>query len=238
MALSPSIPTSFVPKQPVAPSKRPRSSGNNIFFIVSLIIGLIAVAGAAAVYLYSAYLTNVEKSKAAQVQAAENAVDPDTVQQFVRLRDRLTAADMVLNQHVELSQFFSLLESTTLQNVHYDSLDVTVNDDRSATISLVGEAADFNALAAQSAAFNAQKQFKDVIISGINVGSNGQVDFTVNATLDPSIVIESAPPSTPTILPAPASAATASSTATSLENASVQASQDTGAQSGSSQSSP
>ncbi len=208
MALSPSIPTSFVPKQPVSPSKRPRTSGNNVFLIVSLIIAGLAIIASGGVYLYATYLTGVVNAKAAQISAAENNVSPNTVEQFIRLRDRLVAADTVLNQHVALSQFFALLESITIQNVNFSSLKINVLSDRSATISMSGVAHSFNALAAESTAFASQKQIKSAIFSGIQVNKDGTVSFTLNATLDPSIVIESTAPSTPALLTGTASSST------------------------------
>jgi hypothetical protein len=212
VALSPLIPTSFVPKQPVSPSRRPTSSGNNLFLLISLIIFGIVVFASAGVYLYATYLTGVEKTKAAQVAAAEAAVSPATVGQFIRLRDRLAAADTVLNQHVELSQFFTLLESITLQDVHFSNLKILVADDRSATITMTGDAHDFNSLAAESTAFAAQPDIKSAIFSGITANSSGTVAFTLTAALDPNLVIETTAPTTAVLLPVGSASSTVPTT--------------------------
>jgi len=212
VALSPSIPTSFVPKQPTSTAKRPFSSGgNNILLIGAVIILLITLVLAGGTFWYNQFLKSEENAKGQQVIAAQASVNEDTINQLVRLQDRLTAAKMVLNQHIALTQFFTLLESITAQNVHFDTLSIQVADDRSAQISMTGEAQDFNALASQSNIFANQQYIKSAIFSGITLNQDGEVNFTLTANLDPAIVIESAPPATQ---PVPAAAPAASSTPT------------------------
>jgi hypothetical protein len=207
VALSPSIPTSFVPKQPVSPRQRRYSGGNNVVLIISLIILGISLALAAGVFLYGQYLTSVQNTKASQLVAAQNSVSLDTLTEFVRLRDRLVASKTLLSQHVALSQFFTILESTTLQSVHFSSLQLNVAADRSAQFTLQGEAKSFNALAVESSTFAAQKNIKSAIFSGITVDSKTKVvSFSVNASLAPEVVVESTAPSAQTLLPASASA--------------------------------
>ena len=194
MALSPSIPTSFVPKQPVSTDRRRFSNGgNNLFLVVSSIILGLTVAVAAATFLYDQFLKNEESAKAAEITAAQKSVDEDTVDQLVRLQDRLTASEELINQHIVLTQFFSLLSSITAQNVHFDGVSINVADDRSAHITMTGEAQDFNALASQSTVFAGQPDIKSAIFSNINLNSNKNVSFTLDADLDPSLITESTP---------------------------------------------
>jgi hypothetical protein len=200
VALSPSIPTSFVPKQPVSPGKKRYSGTGNIFFLVGVFIGGLALVASGGVFLYENYLQGLEKTKGAELSAAENNVSPSTVEQFVRLRNRLSAAQTLIQHHVELSQFFNLLESITLQNVHFTNLTVTVANDGSATIAMTGVAKTFNALAAESTSFAGQPNIQSAIFSGISVNANGTVAFTLNATLAPALVFESKAPAQSAIL--------------------------------------
>jgi ABC-type multidrug transport system fused ATPase/permease subunit len=209
VALSPSIPTSFVPKQPVTPGKR-RSSGTSVLLIISFIIIGVSIACVAGVFFYSQYLKGLENSRGAELVAAQNNVNPATVASFVRLRDRFTAAETILSQHVALSQFFTVLNNITLQNVSYSSLLVTVADDRTATIELTGEAKDFNTLAAESTAFASETDIKSAIFSDISVDkTTNDVKFTVDAVLQPGLVTESAATAAePALLPAPTTSIT------------------------------
>lgn len=194
MALSPSIPTSFVPKQPEAtPSRRSLGSGSNLLLIVGSSIFIMVLVIAAAEFLYVQFLKNVENAKASQILAAQNNVSEDTVNNYIRLDERLTAGEMLLNQHVALTQFFNLLESITVQTVHFDGVSIVVADDRSAQITMTGEAKDFNALANQSTIFANQKLIKNAIFSDIGINKDNSVSFSLTADLDPALVIESVP---------------------------------------------
>ncbi len=194
MALSPSIPTSFVPKQPVSTDKRRfASGGNNVLLILASIILAITVLAAGGTFLYQQYLKKAEAAKSAQILAEQKQVSADSVNKFIRLRDRLVAAKTVLNQHIVLSQFFNLLETITLQNVHFDGVSIDVSDDRSAKISMTGQAKDFNALENQSSVFANQQYIKSAIFSGIAVNKDNSVSFAVTADLDPTVIIEKTP---------------------------------------------
>ena len=200
MALSPSIPTSFVPKQPVSVDRRRFSNGgNNLFLVVSSIILALTIAAAAGTFLYDQFLKNEETAKAAQIVAAQKSVNQDTVDQLVRLEDRLTASESLINQHIVLTQFFNLLGSITAQSVHFNGVDITVADDRSAHIVMTGIAKDFNALASQSTTFASQQYIKSAIFSGIDLDKSGNVSFTLDADIDPSLIVESSPISASTV---------------------------------------
>ncbi len=191
VALPPTVPTSFVPKQPVATGPRRRTTGTNPFLMLSYVILIVALAGCAATFGYQLYLEGVAKSKTDQVTAAVNKIDQTTVTEFIRLRDRFTSAQDILNRQVALSQFFLVLENLTLQNVRFTSLKVLVANDRTATVNMNGTAKTFNALAAQSAALASDKRIKRAIFSGIEV-KDSIVSFALTADLDPSLVERSA----------------------------------------------
>lgn len=219
MALPPTIPTSFVPKQPVAPSSRQQKSGTNIFFIIAGTVAIISLVLAALVFGYELYLKNARDQKTASLAEAQKAVNLDTVEEFIRLKNRLSTVESLLNQHVALSEFFDTLESRTLQTVRFSALSIAVEDDRSAEIQMEGVARSFNALAAQSSAIAAEKRIKRAIFSDIAVKTNGTVGFTLTATVDPRLITsgEVLPgiPDMPATLPAaPRPAATSSPVST------------------------
>lgn len=191
MAPSPTIPTSFVPKQPVRPSQRFYKSGGNLFLLIACIALGVSLAGVAGVFAYERYLENVRESKSAAVQQAQADVDSATVEDFIRTRDRFTAAKGLLGSHVAVSQFFDLLESVTLQSVRFNSLSFILAEDRSAEIQMKGVARTFNALAAESSAFASEKRIKRAIFSDINVNANGTVSFALDADLSPNLLLMS-----------------------------------------------
>lgn len=188
MALPPTIPTSFVPKQPVSSTMRKQKSGLNILLIGSSILLAVGTASCAGVFGYELFLKNARDAKQVELAEAQRAVDIDTVEGFIRLRDRLSATATILNQHIGLSEFFDVLESRTLQTVRFNNLMVTVEGDRSAEVQLEGVARSFNALAAQSASIAAEKRIKRAIFSNIAVNDNGTVGFSLTASLDPRLI--------------------------------------------------
>jgi hypothetical protein len=181
-----------VPKQPVATTRRARN-GTNLFLLAATVIAGLSILLAAGVFGYQKYLEAAHERKAAALREAEAAINRDTVEDFIRLRDRLIAADTLLGNHVALSQFFNILESATVQTVQFTSLEVTINPDRSAKIAMKGTAATFNALAAESAAFAAEKRIRRAIFSGISAAETGGVTFSLTAELDPRLVVWEGP---------------------------------------------
>lgn len=198
MAPSPTIPTSFVPKQPVRPAQRLQRSGGNIFLVASVFLLGLAVLGSVGVFLYKGYLAGIRDAKSAEVEELQKNIDTVAVEEFIRTRDRFKTANILLDTHITSSSFFDLLETITLQNVRFDSLSFTLMEERSAEILMAGTARTFNALAAQSSLFAGEKQVKRAIFSDIAVKDDDTVSFTLTATLEPELILmkeDAAPPS-------------------------------------------
>lgn len=193
VALPPTIPTSFVPKQPVTASRRMRS-GANLFLLVGFIFLTLSLIGAGAAFGYEKYLEGVRDSKAAALAVAEKSINVEMVEEFIRLRNRLIATETLLNQHVATSQFLDVLETRTLQTVRFASLTFHVNEDRTAEIEMSGTARSFNALAAQSSSFAAEKRIRRAVFSNITVDKDGGVAFRLTADIEPRLVIMSTVP--------------------------------------------
>jgi len=163
-------------------------SGVNVFFLIAATAVVIVVAIAGGVFGYTLYLKNARDTKAALLATAEQSINVDQVEGFIRLRDRLTTADTLLDEHIRLSEFFSILEMRTLQSVRFSTLSISVKDDRAAEIRMEGVARSFNALAAQSAEFAAEKRIKRAIFSSIAVNENGTVAFSLSAEADARLI--------------------------------------------------
>jgi hypothetical protein len=202
---SPTIPTSFVPKQPVKTVTRRPQPGSNLFSISSLVVLGIAVVGCGAVFGYQKFLEGVRDADAAKLQAAEQDISQETVTGFIRTRDRFSAAKDILNAHIAFSQYLDALESTTLQNVRFSNLTFDRDTTGKETIAMSGIARSFNSLAAESALFTNVKELKRAIFSGITVNpKDGSVLFTFTANLDPALIIAH----TPSFIPPPQVATT------------------------------
>jgi hypothetical protein len=203
VALSPGIPTSFVPKQPVQLVRRPMASGNNLFLLVALAVAGLTIALAIGVFAYNKYLQHTLVSKQAQLVQAQGKVDNNTIEDFVRLRDRLSNGKDLLANHIVLSHFFDTLEGLTLQNVSFTTLKLSIAGDHTAKLQMAGTAKNFNALAAQSNAFAGEKRIKRAIFSDINLNSTKLVGFSLTADVDSKLIVEgSSVTAAPQTLPA------------------------------------
>lgn len=159
--------------------------------LIAVALALLSILASAGVFGYEYYLKGVKVAKAEELERAQKAVNIDTVEGYIRLKNRLSTATTLLDQHIELSEFFDVLEQRTLQNVRFNSLTIAVDDDRSAEIEMEGVARNFNALAAQSQEFATEKRIKRAIFSGIDVNENGTVSFSLNAIVDPRLITSS-----------------------------------------------
>lgn len=210
VSVPPNIPTSFVPKQSLDTPRRKMHGGNNIFLLFGLLIFGVSVALAGGVFGYQKYLESVIDVKEAALVSAEKTISNEVVEEYVRLKQRFVSGRELLDNHIALSQFFSTLESLTLQNVQFDDLTLLVAEDRSASISMDGIARNFNTLAAQSTAVAGERAFKRAIFSDITVNDNGTVGFTLTADIDPALITmnEDVPVEEPVVEAAPAPVAT------------------------------
>jgi hypothetical protein len=157
--------------------------------VIGPIVLIITLLGAGGVFGYQKFLDKQRDAKSADLTASQKDIDPTTVEEFTRLRDRLSSGSALLKKHVTLSQFLVAIGPLTLQNVQFHSLDITVADDRTAVLKITGEAKSFNALAAQSALLATEPHISRALFSNIKVNKNGFIDFFLTANLSSALLI-------------------------------------------------
>ncbi len=200
MALPPSIPTSFVPHTASSSAHQYRARLVGVFGVFAYGVLAVAFVLALVVFLYGRILASSKAAKDTELASAQAAIDPATVENFVRLRDRLSSSETLLAGHPAFSDFFSAFEKLLPANVRFTSLHLSLGDGGVTKVVGAGVAKSFNALAATSNSLAADGRIKDAIFSNISVNpANSFVSFTLAATLDPKITAF-----TPTAQPAPA----------------------------------
>ena len=141
------------------------------------------------VFFYGRILSATQSSKDAALAKVEAMIDPATVANFVRLRDRLNSGTALLGEHAAFSRFFTLLGTLLPSNVRFTSLHLSLDNTGKARLEGAGVAKSFNALAAVSTAFAGDGRVKDAIFSNIVVNTNdSSVSFALAATLDQELV--------------------------------------------------
>lgn len=189
MALPPTIPTSFVPHSASTAARQFRTGFSGVFDFLAYGVLVIVAALALGVFFYGRILTATQVSKDASLAKVEAAIDPTTVENFVRLRDRLNSGTALLNGHIALSNFFTMLGALLPSTVRFSSLHLSAGTAGIVKFDGEGTAKSFNALAAASAAFAADGRVKDAIFSNIVVNTfDSSVSFSLVAALDPKLV--------------------------------------------------
>ena len=188
MTLPPTIPTSFVPRITSAAPRQFRSDFIGVFSFFAYGVLVIAVVLALGIFLYGRVLDSNKVAKDTALANAQAAIDRTTVENFVRLRNRLTSSESLLDKHAAPSSFFSAIEAILPENVRFSSMHLSLVD-AGATIDGSGTAKNFNALAAASNAFATEGHIRDAIFSKISINRDNSVSFALSATLDPRILI-------------------------------------------------
>ena len=189
--MDPQVQASFIPKRTLTVERGPKSGFSGLVMLVAILFFVASAIAAGAAFGYEQILNATLSSKKDSLAKYEAAYDLSTIQTLARMDSRITQARVLLNNHTAPSGFFLFLAQQTLSSVQFTSFNYTLNDDGSADIKLTGVANSFNTVALQSDQFGASKVLKDVIFSGLTIGDKGQVTFTVNATVDLSVILYS-----------------------------------------------
>lgn len=184
--MDPQVPTSFIPKKPLVGESR--SGGTGLLMLAAVLMFVASLLAAGGVFAYSKFLDKSIADKDSSLKKAEGAFDTASIVDLSRLDIRLTQARKLLGSHVAPSGVFTFLSATTLERVQFTSLNLDVNDDGSAKLTLDGVADSFSSLALQSDQFSAAKVLRDVVFSGISTDASGRVVFSLSASVDPSIL--------------------------------------------------
>lgn len=187
--MDPNVQGSFIPKQ--ALTAQSRGGGTGLLFLIALLIFIMSIVAAGAAFGYEQLLNGTITKKDADLRNAEGAFDQAAIQDLVRTDMRLLQARTLLSSHVSPSAVFSFLSTVTLERVQFNSFDLAVSKDGAPTLTLSGTADSFSTVALQSDQFGSSKVLRDVIFSGITVNEGGKVAFTVNATVDPNLILYS-----------------------------------------------
>lgn len=186
--MDPQVPASFIPKKPLTAGASARGNLGGIFALLALLIFIASVVAAGGTFLYTQYLTTAIASKDDSLKRAEAAYDPGVIQDLTRLDARITEAKTLMDKHVALTSLFNFISGLTLESVQFTSFSYETAQDGSVSIDMKGLAKDFSAVALQSDQFGSNRALKNVVFSGIAVGSQGTVTFEVTATVDPSVL--------------------------------------------------
>ena len=179
--------TSFTPpKTPIVSREGPHASwgGVNLFSIIAFVTFFLTGALAAGVFFYKSYLVRAIVTMDASLAEAKKSFEPEFIEEAARLHARIAAGKELLNQHRALSPLFDILEKKTLENVRFQDLHFTAEQEKDILLSMTGEARSFNAVALQSDVFGTEPSFTNPVFSNFNLNDSGDVVFDFSTTVD------------------------------------------------------
>ena len=188
--MEPKFQTSFIPKKSIIEAAKLRSSpapGRNIYSIVATAIFSLTLIASLGLFFYKNILTNQIAQADKEINDARAAFQVETIQDLLDANARITAIKRLLNQHVVVSKFLTLLQTLTVKNVRFYDLDYG-NTNGEITLSMDGEGRTYNAIAKQSDIFSKNEFIKEQNFSDFTLDLNGNIKMKFFAKLEPGLV--------------------------------------------------
>jgi hypothetical protein len=183
--------TSFIPKKPIIES-RSGGSGMSLLLLLSIIVFIVSVALVGGIFVWrKSLIIKIEKSKADLV-AAKESYEQDTINPLIRLNDRIEQSEILLSKHLAVSPIFLLLENNTLKNVRLKNMSFSFAGEGKTKIDISGTAASYGTLSKQADAFgdaSLRDYISQPVISGFSPNADGTVAFNFNAIVNSSLVM-------------------------------------------------
>lgn len=188
MAISPLIPTSFVP-HPENQQRKFTIDFMGVSFFIIYFIFFIVVSMSFGIFFYGKSLSREKISSDNILSQAEKTIDSKTIDSFSRLHNRLVVSKKLLNTHLAFSNFFTLLANDIPSTVRFKTLRLSFDKDNIPKVDGEGIAKNLNALAAVSSSLSKDGKIKDIIVSNITIAKDSSVAFTLTANLDPKSIL-------------------------------------------------
>ncbi len=167
-------------------SGRPLKEGNLFSFMATIIFALSFLA-ALGLLGYTYYLNYSINRMKAELVAARDNLEPEVINELIRLDSRLNFARDLITNHQIVTPLFAFLSASTPVTVRFKDFNLS-HTEKGVVLRLQGEARGYGALALQADIFNKQKFFNNATFSDFNLSEKGDVVFSFQATVDPSLL--------------------------------------------------
>src|SRR3990167_10401494 len=113
---------SLIPKQSLTAAGR--GGGIGILFLLALLMFVMSIVSAGEAFGYQRILNGTITDKDKSLRTAEGAFDAGTIQDLLRMDNRLMQARGLLQKHVAPSAILYFLSTITLERVQLNSFDM------------------------------------------------------------------------------------------------------------------
>ena len=184
------INSSFIPKKEVEvrrPRRRRSSLTANLFLLIAVVIFLTALLASLFIYLWGRQL-DAENSRALEtLEKNRDSYGISAIEEFIDITNRLKSAELLLQNHVNVSGVFSLLEEDTLTDVYLTNFNFNTESSQ-VLVSARGFAPTYAHVALQADQYSANNLINDLILSGVNQAREGGVQFDLNFAIDRDVL--------------------------------------------------
>ena len=183
--------TSFIPKKnPVSSynSSGIEKRGPSLLSMIGMFIFGVTILGSAAVFIWRGRVEAQIENQVSTLRAAREQFDERLVAEATRLNKRIDAVKTLLDNHVAPTIIFGILEELTLKTVSYNNFSFSMSDDGKILVQGSGEAESIESVVLQSDELGAS-DFRDVLFDNVQPTNDGNVTFSVEASIDKSIIL-------------------------------------------------
>lgn len=184
--MDPKLSTSFIPKQGLARAGqpyRPASGSVDLFLMIGVVLFLIVGALAGGLYLYNSKLNKDLTALDNEIKEKRAAFELGQIDEVKAFQRRVDAGSQVLAGHTALSQFFTLLEESTIPDVSFYTLRLSAGNEAGISVEMEGVAKGFSSIALQSDVFLSRPELIRHSFGKFRLVSNGFVEFSYTGML-------------------------------------------------------
>ena len=173
----------------------------SIFLTISIIIFIISIGAAGFSFAWEKVLNNQQNQYKDTLAKDQNQFNTSLINTLMKANSKIDIAKGLIANHLAVSEIFNIIGQLTIGNVQWKSFTFSAPDvsgssaggtSKDITVSMQGETDSYYSVAyqsdvfGQSSEFGTNKAIKNPVLSNLSVGSDGKVDFSFTASVDPS----------------------------------------------------
>ncbi len=186
--MDPQLQTSFIPKKSLVETPT-YSSGGSLFNLILTTIFILSLLISGVLFFYLNFLDSKLTSSIDTLKTKEERFDTGTIEKFLRLNNRIEAANQILSHHVAVTPLFTALEGLILHSIRFVSLNFASDDSGKMLLTMTGQASGYSSIAYQSDVITKNNRcIQNPIFSNLNLDQSGNVGFSFSANVKPSLL--------------------------------------------------
>ena len=154
----------------------------NILFYFALILLIISLLSLLALFLFQKnskkILQNIEEKIAEKGTPEERALEG----KIILYQKKINDFSDLLNSHQANLKFFTSFEGLTHPKIFFSKVDLKISEGK---VILSGTAENFEVLGQQFLIFKKENFIKNINLTKISIGEEGEIDFSLELTFEP-----------------------------------------------------